>query len=58
MSAEHNDTPVAQPEWDVDAATDVATRLHALGVYWVEEPLHRGDYDGPFQPGFAARGSC
>ena len=27
-------------------ATDVATELEALGVYWVEEPLHRGDYAG------------
>jgi L-alanine-DL-glutamate epimerase-like enolase superfamily enzyme len=24
----------------------VATQLEALGVYWVEEPLHRGDYSG------------
>ncbi len=34
------------PPWDVDKATDVATQLEALGVYWVEEPLHRGDYAG------------
>ena len=32
--------------WDVDKATDVAEQLEALGVYWVEEPLHRGDYAG------------
>jgi L-alanine-DL-glutamate epimerase-like enolase superfamily enzyme len=32
--------------WDVDMATDVATQLEALDVYWVEEPLHRGDYAG------------
>jgi len=32
--------------WDVDTATDVARQLEALGVYWVEEPLHRGDYAG------------
>ena len=32
--------------WDVDVATAVATELEALGVYWVEEPLHRGDYAG------------
>ena len=32
--------------WDVDTATDVAEQLDALGVYWVEEPLHRGDYAG------------
>ncbi|MEY2552684.1 MAG: hypothetical protein QOC57_544, partial [Ilumatobacteraceae bacterium] len=30
--------------WDVDKATAVATQLESLGVYWVEEPLHRGDY--------------
>ena len=27
-------------------ATAVAAALEALGVYWVEEPLHRGDYAG------------
>ena len=32
--------------WDVDKATDVAEQLERLGVYWVEEPLHRGDYAG------------
>lgn len=32
--------------WDVDTASDVAAKLHDLGVYWVEEPLHRGDYAG------------
>ena len=32
--------------WDVDVATEVATQLEGLGVYWVEEPLHRGDYAG------------
>ena len=33
--------------WDVDEATDVAAQLAAeLGVYWIEEPLHRGDYAG------------
>ncbi len=32
--------------WDVDMAADVAGQLEALGVYWVEEPLHRGDYAG------------
>lgn len=34
------------PPWHLDFATDVVARLEALGVYWVEEPLHRGDYDG------------
>ena len=32
--------------WDVEMATEVAAQLEALGVYWVEEPLHRGDYAG------------
>ena len=34
------------PAWDVDRATDVAQHLAAEHVYWMEEPLHRGDYDG------------
>ena len=32
--------------WDVDHATEVAEALVAERVYWMEEPLHRGDYDG------------
>ena len=32
--------------WDVAMAVDVAGQLEALAVYWVEEPLHRGDYAG------------
>jgi L-alanine-DL-glutamate epimerase-like enolase superfamily enzyme len=32
--------------WDVERAWQVARRLADLGVYWMEEPLHRGDYDG------------
>ena len=35
-----------QPPWSVDHATEVAARLEAEQVYWMEEPLHRGDYDG------------
>jgi L-alanine-DL-glutamate epimerase-like enolase superfamily enzyme len=35
-----------QPPWTVDHATDVAERLEAEQVYWMEEPLHRGDYEG------------
>ena len=34
------------PPWTVDHATEVAARLEAEQVYWMEEPLHRGDYDG------------
>ena len=32
--------------WDLQQAWDVAQRLAEHGVYWMEEPLHRGDYDG------------
>jgi L-alanine-DL-glutamate epimerase-like enolase superfamily enzyme len=35
----------AQP-WNLDKAIEVAERLERLNVYWVEEPLHRGDYNG------------
>ena len=35
-----------QRPWDVDKATSVARRLETERVYWMEEPLHRGDYDG------------
>jgi L-alanine-DL-glutamate epimerase-like enolase superfamily enzyme len=34
------------PPWDVEHAWRVAERLIAKGVYWMEEPLHRGDYAG------------
>jgi L-alanine-DL-glutamate epimerase-like enolase superfamily enzyme len=36
---------VAAP-WSVDHAVTVAEALAVEGVYWMEEPLHRGDYDG------------
>jgi L-alanine-DL-glutamate epimerase-like enolase superfamily enzyme len=36
---------IAAP-WTVDHATEVAAVLERHGVYWMEEPLHRGDYDG------------
>ncbi len=36
---------IAAP-WTLDHATQVAKVLEANGVYWMEEPLHRGDYDG------------
>ena len=35
-----------QPAWTLDHATDVAVRLRAESVFWMEEPLHRGDYEG------------
>jgi L-alanine-DL-glutamate epimerase-like enolase superfamily enzyme len=35
-----------QRPWNVDQATVVAQRLEAERVYWMEEPLHRGDYEG------------
>lgn len=35
----------AEP-WSLETATEVARALDELGVYWVEEPLHRADYDG------------
>lgn len=35
-----------RPAWDLDRATAVGSELAAEHVYWIEEPLHRGDYDG------------
>jgi L-alanine-DL-glutamate epimerase-like enolase superfamily enzyme len=35
-----------RPPWDVEQATAVAVALTAERVYWIEEPLHRGDYEG------------
>lgn len=35
-----------RPPWDVDHATAVAEALAREHVYWMEEPLHRGDYAG------------
>lgn len=35
-----------RPPWDVDHATAVASALAAEHVFWIEEPLHRGDYEG------------
>ncbi|NCZ93796.1 MAG: mandelate racemase/muconate lactonizing enzyme family protein, partial [Actinobacteria bacterium] len=36
---------IAQP-WTLDHATSVAQVLADHKVYWMEEPLHRGDYKG------------
>jgi L-alanine-DL-glutamate epimerase-like enolase superfamily enzyme len=32
--------------WSLDVAWRVAQRLVAENIVWMEEPLHRGDYDG------------
>lgn len=32
-----------RPPWHLDHATEVAEALAAERVYWMEEPLHRGD---------------
>ena len=34
------------PPWTLEHAISVARELEKLQVYWMEEPLHRGDYDG------------
>ncbi len=34
------------PAWTFEHALALARRLEALDVYWMEEPLHRADYDG------------
>jgi L-alanine-DL-glutamate epimerase-like enolase superfamily enzyme len=34
------------PPWSLKDALAVARELERLAVYWMEEPLHRGDYDG------------
>lgn len=35
-----------QPPWDLGRALEVARELERHDVYWMEEPLHRGDYVG------------
>ena len=35
-----------QPPWSLKDALAVARELERLGVYWMEEPLHRADYAG------------
>ena len=32
--------------WDLERALHVAKELEKLNVFWMEEPLHRGDYEG------------
>jgi len=34
------------PAWDLEHALHVARELEKLQVFWMEEPLHRGDYEG------------
>ncbi len=34
------------PPWDLATAREVAHALAELDAYWMEEPLHRGDYAG------------
>jgi len=36
----------AYPPWSLKDAIPVARELERLGVYWMEEPLHRGDREG------------
>src|SRR3546814_11872546 len=36
----------AEAPWSLKDALQVARELEDLDVYWMEEPLHRGDYDG------------
>ena len=36
----------AYAPWSLKDAIQVARELERLGVYWMEEPLHRGDRDG------------
>ena len=35
-----------RPYWPYETVLEVAKRLDEYGVFWMEEPLHRGDYDG------------
>jgi L-alanine-DL-glutamate epimerase-like enolase superfamily enzyme len=35
-----------QAPWNVSKASEVAHELEKQNVYWMEEPLHRGDYQG------------
>lgn len=34
------------PVWDVERAKRTAVALEEMGLYWLEEPLHRQDFDG------------
>ena len=36
----------AYPSWTLKDALQVARELERLGIYWMEEPLHRGDREG------------
>ncbi|WP_194270715.1 mandelate racemase/muconate lactonizing enzyme family protein [Glaciimonas soli] len=32
--------------WNVEKAVEIARKLEKFNVHWMEEPLHRGDYEG------------
>lgn len=34
------------PKWNLDVAANVAKGLEPFNVYWLEEPLNRGDFEG------------
>lgn len=36
-----------QKVWDFEIALKVARALEKIGVYWLEEPFHRDDFDSP-----------
>ena len=36
-----------QPVWDFNTGLKVVRALQEAGVYWLEEPFHRDDYDSP-----------
>jgi L-alanine-DL-glutamate epimerase-like enolase superfamily enzyme len=35
-----------QQPWDLPRALDLVEKVAGMGVYWLEEPLHRGDHIG------------
>ncbi|MEO7146040.1 MAG: mandelate racemase/muconate lactonizing enzyme family protein [Bryobacteraceae bacterium] len=40
-------TMAGQKVWDFDTGLRVARALQEAGVYWLEEPFHRDDYESP-----------
>jgi D-galactarolactone cycloisomerase len=43
------------PVWDVARARDTGLALEEMGLFWLEEPLHRHDFDGLAQARAALR---